>query len=55
MLPETLTTQTVRETSDRIEDEALNEALDRHIEILLEELANEYLLTPEQTEELAAR
>jgi hypothetical protein len=55
MLPEALTTQTVREASDRIEDEALNEALDRHLEALVEELANLYLLTPEQTEELEER
>jgi len=55
MLPEALTTRTIREASDRIDDEVLNEALDRHIEILLEELANEYLLTPEQTEELEER
>ena len=55
MLPETLTTQIVREASDRIEDEALNEALDQHLEALVEELANEHLLTPEQTEELEER
>ncbi len=55
MLPETLTTRIVREASDLIKDEALNEALDRHLEALVEELANEHLLTPEQTEELEER
>lgn len=58
MLPETITTQTVREASDEVHEswlEAIDACTDRYFDEIVDILARKHNLTDEQIEELEER
>lgn len=64
MLPATITTDTIRQTSDRLDAEdrqtqrhldAVNEVMTSYVDAVVEELAAQHNLTDEQVEELSER